>query len=71
MMTESIEALVSGVTEIANHEKVIQHLKPGTGSTGTIERWMVIRVLYALGLMDEQVKQGRTAAGDRKSAGAV
>ena len=48
-----IETLIKSITEIANHEKVKEHLEPSIMEHLEIKEWMVKRVLYAYCLLME------------------
>jgi hypothetical protein len=54
-MTSDNDALIKGVTEIANHEMVVNHLEPNVFTHTLIKEHQTERVLYALGLLLEGI----------------
>ena len=51
-ITEMInDAIISGVTKIANHERIVKELEPNVFSHETIKEHQVKRILYSYFLL--------------------
>lgn len=53
------DALIDALVEIANHKKVITVCEPNVMQPLKIERWMILRVLKAQQLFQEEYKEGK------------
>lgn len=57
-LTLDSEALVEGIIQIANANRVKEHLEPSLMLHQDIQKWMVVRVLYSYCLLIEESNKG-------------
>ena len=52
-----IDDYVNAIVQIANHDTVKKHLEPQVFRPQDVNEWQVRRILYAVGLFNQEVEK--------------
>ena len=54
-----IDEYISAIARIANHDTIKKHLEPNLMWHENIDKWQVKRILYAVGLFNQEANNER------------